>query len=182
MATVDVAALQARRAQMDAEIQRHREAIAALEAKRDELDIGMRVIAEYAVQTPESVSIEAEEAQTTTDIPAAPIKAPRRGSAPREPKPDSVPAMPEMIREALLKAHQRGKLGLKPIEITDYIQEHYWAGCPPEAVSPIAWRMWNRGELVKNESHYSLHTGERTMAVVTGLVDNVMSATRRPSE
>ena len=178
MATVDTAALQARRAQMNAEIQRHEEAILALESKRDELDIALRVIAEYEVPATES----AKESRPPQPSPNRDtVSLPSKKKKTREAKPSGIPEMPTMIRQALKRAHETGKSGLEPIEITEYIRERFWGGCPTSAVGPIAWRMWNRQELEKHEKEYALPGWERLITFATGVMQRV-TANRSQTE
>ncbi|ESZ63789.1 hypothetical protein NL532_00665 [Mesorhizobium sp. C120A] len=67
----------------------------------------------------------------------------------RTPKPDDLPAMPEMITDALAKYYRQGRRGLTPKEIREEIARAFWPDVPNEAVGPIAWRMFKRGELEK---------------------------------
>src|SRR5438552_329241 len=112
MAVVDIEAIRARRIAIEQEIERHHEAIAALEAKRNELEIGERVITEFASEQGDDPSSHARE--RSTNKPKTPTS-----------KPEGLPTVPEMIFEALRVAHGQGKRGLEPAGLTSYIRDKY---------------------------------------------------------
>lgn len=70
-------------------------------------------------------------------------------------KPANIPTMPEMIVEALSRP-QALPIGMEPRDILKFIADNYWPEVRSELVGPIVWRMWKRGELVKDGSLYSL--------------------------
>jgi len=72
-------------------------------------------------------------------------------------KPAGTPPMPEMIKEALAHAKGLGTVSLKPAGILSYIQGKWWAAADINNVAPIAWRMWQRDDLVKyDDGTYAL--------------------------
>ena len=71
-------------------------------------------------------------------------------------KPGGTPTVPQMIKEALLTAAIEDKEGLAPREMADYIRKKYWPHAKGERISPIAWRMWKSGELLKDGETYRL--------------------------
>src|SRR6516162_6326275 len=148
---IDTDALRARREAIDQEIARHRDAISALEQKRSELEIGERIIAEFGIDRP--ANGHADEATDFRPNPPDDQKRPK--------KPADLPTVPDMIFAALRDARARGAPGMHPRELVAFIRKTYWPEAPSEAVTPIAWRMWNRdGALEKddNDSLYRLPT------------------------
>ena len=71
-------------------------------------------------------------------------------------KPAGTPTIPVMIIDALKDARNRGLAGLKPKTMTAYIAKRWWPNVPSVAISPIAWRMAKRGDLIKRGSLYKL--------------------------
>ena len=71
-------------------------------------------------------------------------------------KPPNTPAIPVMIIEALGFADLMGENGLTPRGMTDYISRKWWPDVSVSSIGPIAWRMWKRGQLAKDDSVYSL--------------------------
>jgi hypothetical protein len=71
-------------------------------------------------------------------------------------KPINIPAMPDMIREALKHAVDRGVHGLTPAEMLAYIRNKYWPEATTNKVGPIAWRMHRRNQLLKRGQVYRL--------------------------
>jgi hypothetical protein len=69
-------------------------------------------------------------------------------------KPSGIPTMPEMILEALRS--DTAIFGLEPKALVKFIADKWWPDVRPELVGPIAWRMWKRGDLVKEGTHYCL--------------------------
>ena len=67
-------------------------------------------------------------------------------------KPDGIPTMPDMITKVLRENPE----GLEPKDISAIIDRRWWPGVPVDGVGPIAWRMWKRGQLGKNDSRYML--------------------------
>jgi hypothetical protein len=144
MKPIDLALIQARRAKIASEmaeennrfegLQRiHEHRLADLEGELHELDIAERVFAKLSGET------------------SAPTPAGSTG------KPANTPPMTDMIREALEHARGLGTVRLRPAEILSYIQGKWWPNAEPNAVGPIAWRMWQREELAKfKDGTYSL--------------------------
>jgi hypothetical protein len=160
MKAIDIGLIQARRTKLVAEIESHQQEIAALAAKLSELDIAERVFAELSLESDSTES---------TPVVTANFSIPVREDACDQPddrhenaseissgKPDGIPAISEMILEALSHAHGLGAPGLKPKGLTSYIRGRYWPNAPAVAVGPIAWRMFKRGQLSKIGSTYVL--------------------------
>lgn len=136
MKPIDLALIQARRAKIASEVAEetnrfgalqlaHVSRLKELEAELNELEIAERV---FAKLTGESSSA---------------------GTPANTGKPADTPPMPEMIREALKHGKALGQPYMKPAEILSYIQGKWWPSAEPNAVGPIAWRMWQREELEK---------------------------------
>jgi hypothetical protein len=158
MIRIDTEALRAKRDAIEQEIVRHREAIVALEQRRSDLDIGERIIAEFATEesrreTPREETQERMESASQQD----------KSGQKRPEKPAGLPIMSAMIIAAFRDAHQRGAAGMKPTEVTTFIRKNYWPEAPPEAVTPIVWRMWKKdGVLEKHGSLYVLPVKRQT--------------------
>ncbi len=71
-------------------------------------------------------------------------------------KPKSAPPMPDMIKTALLDAQVHGRMGLSPREMQEFISRRWWPSVKAGQVSPIAWRMFSRGDLRKEGAVYAL--------------------------
>jgi hypothetical protein len=114
----------------------------ALEVQERDLETAERVLTSLeAEQEPELALVEAAVATTITPQPG---------------KPEGIPTMPEMIKEALKDARSRGLKGLEPKEITSFIAAKWWPTVTINSVGPIAWRMYDREQLAKRQSKYSL--------------------------
>jgi hypothetical protein len=144
---VDTDALRAKREAIDQEIARHRdaivasqEAVAALEQKRNELEISERIIAEFGVERP--VNGHADE---KTDFRAYPQNQRQRK------KPPNLPTIPDMIFAALRDAREQGKSGMWPRDLVAFIRKTYWPEAPSEAINPIAWRMWSKDRTLEKD-------------------------------
>lgn len=146
---IDTEALHARRDAIDQEIARHRDAIAALEQRRNELEIGERIIAEFAAEqsAPKGDSMRRE----------APTSEQQQSDQKRTRKPEGLPTMSDMILAALRDARARSSIGMMPAEVTAFIRKNYWPEVLPEAVTPIVWRMWKKDRVLeKDGAHYTL--------------------------
>ncbi len=75
---------------------------------------------------------------------------------PESTKPADAPAMPLMIMEALLVAHEAGKDRLEPKDITQFVRDRYWPDAPTSSVGPTVWRMAKDGRLRKLGEFYAL--------------------------
>lgn len=71
-------------------------------------------------------------------------------------KPLGTPTVPDMIMTLLLESKRRGLNGMEPRDMTRGISRRWWPGVRSEEVSPIAWRMHKRGQLVKDGQVYRL--------------------------
>jgi hypothetical protein len=73
-------------------------------------------------------------------------------------KPPNIPTIPEMITEILKPHVANGTVTLGPAmtpkKLADAIRVRWWPSVTPTEISPIAWRMAKRGELVKDGSLY----------------------------
>jgi len=145
--------LQARRKLIAEEIGNHRivlethiKAIEELEAEDRELTIAERVLLRFS---------QGGDAAEAAKQPELPIQGESTLGG-RAVKPDNIPTMPEMIIEALKLAESQGAPGLEPNGMVSYIRGRWWQDAPTESVGPIAWRMWKRGELLKEGARYRL--------------------------
>lgn len=135
MKPIDIGLIQARRKKIEAEIQeerqRHERALGALEDELEELVVAERVFSKL------------------TGAGATQQKKPEaRASG----KPEGLPAVSEMIKEALEHAVSVGAAGLKPAGLLSYIRGKYWPAAESKDVGPIAWRMWQNDQLEHFES------------------------------
>lgn len=118
--------------------------IAALQSEQRELEVVERVIIRLKGYAP-SVTITDER--------------PPKGKPETAAKPPNTPTIPDMIFEALRVAYIREqKIGLGPKAITDYIAEKWWPNVKINAVGPVIWRMWKRGQLTKPDPARSLYS------------------------
>jgi hypothetical protein len=147
-------------------IQRRKEIaaeIAQLQAEDAELEVAARAL--------ERLLGQAETPIGAAFVKAAPLTVTER---PTPQKPDDIPTMPQMITLALKDAVANGKSGLGPAEITSFIKKTWWPEVDINKVGPIAWRMWQRKELTKRGSKYSLKnetpSGGEGASKVTGEV------------
>jgi hypothetical protein len=144
MKPIDLGLVQARRKKIEAEIdneqQRHQHALGALEDELEELLIAERVFSKL------------------TGAGAAQQKKPETHTSG---KPDGLPAVAEMIKEALAHAVSVGASGLKPAGLLSYIRGKYWPTAESKDVGPIAWRMWQNDQLEHfNTGEYALPDAE----------------------
>lgn len=150
----DIERVQSRRRKIEREIKDAKLRISALTSEDQELEIAERVIlrlsgnGNYGNSTLPSLRQEAH--GVVGGVKEEEITG----------KPSNTPTMPFMITEALQYARYRGKVGLEPKEMTEYIAGKWWPDVTINNVGPIAWRMWKRGEVKKSDSTYSLPRDE----------------------
>lgn len=120
--------------------------IDALRQELDELDVAERVLTRLGGAEQGAVT----GASATAFL--GPAAERLLDEAPVVSKPPGIPTMPEMILEALASVLN----GLEPRDIMAYIAGKYWPEVRSELVGPIAWRMWKRGDLVKDGPRYKL--------------------------
>ena len=127
--------------------------ISALTSEDQELEIAERVLERFT--RPRS---HAEDGGNQARLMLGPLTLEAEGRVSKPPtpkvsgtisKPEDIPTMPEMIREALRFAKLRGKPGLEPKEMAEFSASKWWQEVDPVSVSPIAWRMMKRGDLIK---------------------------------
>jgi hypothetical protein len=144
MKPIDIALIQARRKKIDAEIaaenarfqkelEDHESRLTVLAREQHDLEVAERVFARL----------------TNEAAPPDKKHSGRTSAAVADGKPDGIPPVPEMIKEALTHAEELGRPGLRPAEILSYIQGKWWPTAHTTDVGPIAWRMWQRDDLIK---------------------------------
>jgi len=150
MKPIDIGLIQARRQKIISEIslekarfsqlvQEHNMRIASFEKEANELAIAERV---FANLTKGDASAEPQAEDQTPEATG---------------KPEGTPSVPEMILEALTYAAKLGRPRLKPAEMLSYIRGKWWPNAESNAVSSIAWRMWQREQIDKyKDGRYSL--------------------------
>ncbi len=138
MKPIDLGLIQARRKKIEADIQterqRHERALVALQDELKELAIAERVFSKL------------------TGADASDVQEQKRSETQASGKPDGLPPMSEMIKEALAHAVAIGANGLKPAGILSYVRGKYWPGAESKDVGPIAWRMWQNEQLEHYEA------------------------------
>lgn len=90
---------------------------------------------------------------------AGPADEPKPQEAPQSDAPRvRLPSMPNMILSVMQDSYRQGLKGLSPKEMGERIGEKFSHSPRGDAVSSIAWRMWKRGQLRKDEDSplYSL--------------------------
>lgn len=144
MAT-DLLRIRARRRSVADEMSRAEQTIAALKIEDQELAVAERVIGRLV-----SGDVEKGTERLVADI--TPVKTPK-GS-----KPPDIPTVPQMILAVLRDAASaNGKIEMAPSEVTSMIGKRWWPDVPVNAIGPIMWRMWKRGELEYGDGRwYSL--------------------------
>lgn len=126
-----------RKREVEQEIARLRQSITSYEAELTELDTALRVLSRLSG---------AERGSTGEADQQKPAEASGQTFRPLK-------TMPNMILDVLQEAYDDGERdGLEPKEILRRIKAWYGIDPRPEAVSPICWRMWKRGQLVKDEN------------------------------
>jgi len=146
MKPIDIRLIQARRKKIDAEIDALQSAfekkIVALKAEAKELDIAERVFSR--------LSQDGDSGDSTAN------------GAWGEGKPEGLPPVSDMIREALAYAAIQNGVGLKPSGILGYVRGKWWPGAQSNDVGPIAWRMWQNDQIEKyQDGEYALLKADR---------------------
>jgi hypothetical protein len=113
--------------------------VADLEAKIDRLLITSETLGELEVAFPEV------EAKRRRGGPGRPPGIVSTGYKSRR----DLPTIPAMIFAALKDAKKRGLVGLRPMEIKDYIDAHWPGKIRGKAAGAVCWKLWNEGRLVK---------------------------------
>ena len=154
---------------LDAELLRVQGLRTAQVQLRDRLTAFIDLYAKYTAPIPPPVEVAAADAPGTAPDSGEARKAPeiapratagakvkqkRRGAIQKKPK--ASPPMPDMIRHALLDAQVHGKAGLSPRQMQEFIAKQWWPSVKSGQISPIAWRMFDRGELQKDGDVYKL--------------------------
>ena len=143
MKPIDMTMIQARRRALAEERERLLQAVQVLDAEAQELEIAERVFARLTLAGEVNLAGEG-----TLKADAQVIS---------HGKPVGTPSMPEMIEEALAHSASFGALGLTPSGLLSYIQGKWWPAAKINNVGPIAWRMAQRGDLVKDKNgNYAL--------------------------
>jgi hypothetical protein len=160
-AKADKANLQSQVQTLDREMQRMQHLKNAHVVEIGKLTAFIEVHTKYAAERPQPPTPEAaeagEEAPVADAAPEEPKpkpKAKRRKGNPVKPK--TAPPMPDMIMTALLDARVHGRSGLTPAEMRDHIAKKWWPHVKAGQISPIAWRMFDRGDLHKEGSVYMI--------------------------
>lgn len=138
--TQELHIVQVRLAEIEQERKRLQDHLRTLDAEQKELEIAERVFARLT-------GAQRVAAGSADEQPA---------KAHATTKPEGTPSVPEMIMILLWEAREAGAAGLEPKEMTARIAEAWWPDVRGDAVSPIAWRMWKRGQLEKDGSIYKL--------------------------
>jgi hypothetical protein len=153
---IDIGLIQARRKKIEAEAkaekERHEKALAALEAEWKELDIAERVFSRLSLEGGKNQRLVANGlligGETNVD----------GGGG----KPEGLPPVSEMIKEALAYAVSLNAKGLKPAGLLSYIRGKWWPEAQSRDVGPVAWRMWQNEQLERFDSgEYTLLKAER---------------------
>jgi hypothetical protein len=141
-----------RRAEIEREMQECRDRLQRLQSELPELDVAERVLTRLGGA--EQASLRAIPANEPLDTVTADRLLDETSVSG---KPHGIPTMPEMILEAL-RSGQAIPLGMEPRDIMKFIADRWWPDVRSELVGPIAWRMWKRGDLVKDGPLYKLPT------------------------
>jgi hypothetical protein len=135
-------------------IARHQKEIIALREEISELDITERVLLSLDAQPSAAAVADARQPEDGADEIDEAAEAETLGEM--EGKPPGTPSMPEMITAVLADALAAGQLNMEPKAMTAEIRKRWWPAVPGERVSPIAWRMFKRGDLGKAGTAYFL--------------------------
>jgi hypothetical protein len=165
MATVSDDQVRERLATVKRLIDRFDMAVAQLTQEEKELEVTLRVVERFDNRP----SFDDLLAQAPQEVRAPPPSLVVHG------KPENAPTMPNMIEEVLRRQVLFGLPGLKPKEITDKIRELWWPEAPTTSVSPIAWRMWRDGRLVKTDDVYSVPNEETPAGETAGASERGVS-------
>lgn len=129
-----------RRRQIELEIKDLQAKIATLQAELPDLLVAEKVLTNLAA----------------TPAISEPIAADTSGPLPdTSGKPEGTPTVPEMINIILSEAEDMGLDRLEPKLVAGEIARRWWPSVKSEEVSPIMWRMWKRGQLLKEGPRYS---------------------------
>lgn len=139
-----------RRSQIAALRAEHEVAIKALDDETLELDVAERTIKRLAAKADFGHVVVPPSATLSLSTEAPSVVTSR--------KPPNIPTIPEMITE-ILKPHAANGTStyapaMTPKQLADAIRVRWWPSVTPTEISPIAWRMAKRGELVKDGSLY----------------------------
>ncbi|MBO6540839.1 MAG: hypothetical protein JJ969_15740 [Rhizobiaceae bacterium] len=135
-----------RRREVEQEIARTRDLLAELDKELAELDMAGRVVARLTgAKWPEAGSANQPAAQTPS-------------------KSKKSYTLPDMISFTLRQSYRTGRRGLTPKEIRDSIKDNLDPNVRSEAVSSICWRMWKRGQLIKDDDSAEYRLPEKDMA------------------
>ncbi len=142
-----------RRSQIAARRVEHEAAIKALDDEILELDVAERTIKRLMAKADfEHVVVAPSPSRAVAFLASIDTT----GGTPR--KPPNIPTIPEMITDILKPHAANGTVtyspAMTPKQLADAIRERWWPSVTPTEISPIAWRMAKRGELVKNGSLY----------------------------
>ncbi|KPH74593.1 hypothetical protein [Bosea vaviloviae] len=138
--STDLTLIRRRRAEIEGEITRLQTRVQELQADYRDLAIAERVIAKL-----------------TGDAGGTPSASVEQPSArPSGGKPDGTPKVTDMIVSVLEDARKEGLRGLEPKDMATRIAQRWWPDVRPDDVNGIAWRMWKREHLVKDDAVYML--------------------------
>jgi hypothetical protein len=151
MKPIDLGLIQARRKKIQTEIQdenlRHQEMIALLKEELEDLMVAERVFSRLSGGSDQS--------------PELPLNGKGKKQTSPVGKPEGLPPVSDMIREALDHAIRLGAHGLRPSGLLSFIRGKYWPTAESKDVGPIAWRMWQNDQLEKYKSgEYALLDAE----------------------
>jgi hypothetical protein len=142
---IDIGLIQARRKKIAADIEAHHKALATLETENNELEIAERVFSKLSLGGNSRNNGDASKSASSASG-----------------KPAGLPAVSEMIKEALAHAVTLRARGMKPAAMLSYIRGKWWPAAQSKDVGPIAWRMWQDDQLEKSkEGVYALLKSER---------------------
>lgn len=162
------------------EIERLSERIAALRAEAIDIKTAQRVINSIQIDGDEETNFTSNVAMRTDDLKTA-ISGLKKLELARKQKPANVPPVPDMIHKVVANAQAAGFDGLEPRLILKEIQRIWWPDATSESVGPIAWRMSKQGRLVKDGPVYSLPKTESSRTAATDL-DDLLDNTQEGGE
>jgi len=131
--SIDIGLIQARRRKiaeaLEQERVRHEKVVAGLQTELEELTIAERVFVKLSSEG---------NAASQQETPVG--------------KPEGLPAVSEMIKEALSHHLKLGSPGLAPAGMLSYIRGKWWPEATSNDVGPVAWRMEQNGSLERLET------------------------------
>ena len=77
------------------------------------------------------------------------------------PRPDGVPATPDMVMAILKLAYILGKPGLAPIAVVNEIDRLFWPGVGYNSIVPVMSRMVREGRIKRNDGIYFLNREDK---------------------